>query len=62
MMLTHPLITRPSNGRPMAFEVLHHTGSESGIDWGDITIGIVVRVVLAAVGFLLYKVGARRRE
>jgi hypothetical protein len=44
-----------------SFEVLHHTGTEGGVDWFDITIGIVVVLVLVGVGFGIYKMVERRR-
>lgn len=45
----------------MPLEILHHAGSEGGVDWFDITIGVVVVLALVAVGFVIYKVVLRRR-
>ena len=45
----------------MPLEVLHHAGSESGVDWFDITIGVVVVLALVVVGFVIYKVVQRRK-
>lgn len=44
-----------------SFEVLHHTGTESGIDWVDVTLGILVLLVLVAIGFGIAKLIKSRR-
>ena len=44
----------------MPLELLHHDGSASGFDWFTVVIGVVVVLVLAVVGFVIYKIVQRR--
>lgn len=44
----------------MPLELLHHDGSETGVDWFTVLVAVVVVLVLAVVGFVIYKLVQRR--